>query len=130
MQPATLVQDSEESKTQFKFEGAHQSVTFGRCGARLEESHSPSSQITFMGLNIREQVSFCFVTLQYMYLQGPIIQVMLLVLTVVSKAAGQQISESRLLILLHLVYCVAFDHRQCMLCTDVQPWPMSITPFD
>ena len=108
MQPATLVQDSEESKTQFKFEGAHQIVTFGRCGARLE-SHSPSSQITFMGLNIPEQVSFCFVTLQYMYLQDPIFQVMLLVLSVVSKAQGQQITISRLRILLHQVYCVSFD---------------------
>lgn len=49
------IQDSEESKTQFKFEGAHQTVIFGRCGARLEESHVPSSQITFLGLNIPEQ---------------------------------------------------------------------------
>ncbi len=89
MQPATLVQDSEESKTQFKFEGAHQTVTFGRCGARLEESHLPSSQITFMGLNIPEQVSFCFLTLQYIYLQDSNVQVMLLVLTVVSKAQAQ-----------------------------------------
>lgn len=55
MKGVLTIQDSEESKTQFKFEGAHQTVTFGRCGAQLEESHSSSSQITFMGLNIREQ---------------------------------------------------------------------------
>ena len=94
MQPATLVQDSQESKTQFKFEGAHRTVTFGRCGARLEESHSPPSQITFMGLNIPEQARFCFVTFQYVYLQGPVTQIMLLGCTVVSKAEGQHISGS------------------------------------
>ena len=62
MQPAKLVQDSEESKTQFRFEGAHQTVTFGRCSAQLEESQFSSSQLTFMGLHIPEQVKSCFVT--------------------------------------------------------------------
>ncbi|DBA95156.1 TPA: hypothetical protein ACH3X1_015709 [Trebouxia sp. C0004] len=55
MSGVLYIQDSEESKTQFNFEGAHWTVTFGRCGAHLQESHSPSSQITFMGLKIPEQ---------------------------------------------------------------------------
>ncbi|KAA6427019.1 MAG: hypothetical protein FRX49_03343 [Trebouxia sp. A1-2] len=55
MSGVLIIQDSEESKTQFRFEGAHQTVTFGRCSAQLEESQFSSSQLTFMGLRIPEQ---------------------------------------------------------------------------